>query len=130
MKQSSSKYDPPRIYLAAPWINKVEALAAQQAFEDAGYRTTSRWITAHSDEDTNLTEQAVQDLEDILQADILVILNLDKSEGKATEMGFALGMGMPVILIGDTSRNIFYHLPQIVRVDNVEEAIGAVPEVI
>ena len=126
-----------KVYIAAPWVHKAEALAAKEKFEAAGIEVTAHWIKYHSDAalgdpqfDEELQEQAVQDVEDIVQSDVFVILNLDKSEGKATELGFAYGLGIPTILVGPRTRNIFYYLPSIFRTDTVEDAIAGILEAV
>lgn len=128
-----------RCYIAAPWVNKSEALAAKQLFEAAGLEITSHWITRDSSElaeplfgnpanEDYLCNEAVEDVEDIVQSDVFVILNLAKSEGKATELGFAYALGLPVILVGQRDTNIFYFLPSIFRADTVEDAIKGILE--
>jgi len=115
-----------KCYIAAPWANKADALAAQEQFEAAGLEVTAHWIKHHSDGDTSddeLAEQAVEDVNDIIRSDVFVILNLALSEGKAFEMGVAYTLGIPVVLVGDRTRDIFYHLPNIYRADTVEAAI-------
>src|SRR6266853_5363700 len=103
-----------KIYQAAPWICKDAAKEARDAFVEKGFEVTSRWLDHHSDNDpANLKEQreqAEEDIVDLLRADIFVILNLEKSEGKACEMGMAYASNMPVILVGEKTRNVFYHL--------------------
>src|SRR6267143_5765011 len=105
-----------RLYVAAPWTNKPETLEVQKKLVAAGFGVTSRWITRESNltyEDlekpehrAELTEQAILDVEDIISADVFMILNLGKSEGKATELGFAYGLGIPIILVGERTNNI------------------------
>lgn len=130
-----------KVYVAAPWVAKDQALVAKQAFETAGIEVTARWITRDTPadisarynagetnpaDDQHLTEEAINDVEDVIKADLFVILNLDKSEGKATEMGMAYALGMPIILVGQRTRNIFYHLPHVFRADSVEKAIEGI----
>lgn len=124
------------IYLAAPWICRQQAAEAMDMFEAAGINVTSRWVKDHpdiTDESENrdyfLSKQAIEDLEDIVQANAFVILNLEKSEGKAFEFGFAYAMGIPCMLVGERERNIFYHLPGVYQVRSVEEAITNLLEV-
>ena len=118
------------VYIAGPWKCKDQARKAKQAFEEAGFKVTSHWIDEHEDWDCedSAQKQAIQDIEDIINSDVFVILNLDSSDGKATELGFAYGLQLPVILVGDRTRNIFYHLPGIIKVDTIEAAIAAVRE--
>ena len=127
------------IYIAAPWINKAEALEAQKKFEAAGHVVTSRWITKHTDVDNSddpkhfeeLKKQAQEDLFDIDGSTDFVILNLNKSEGKATELGYAIALqetGMNIYLVGEPSINIFYHLPEVKKCKSVEEVIECLKE--
>jgi nucleoside 2-deoxyribosyltransferase len=124
-----------QVYIAAPWVNKADALIAQEKFEAAGIGVTSHWIKYHSDavlgnpkDDQELVSQAVEDVEDIIKSDVFVILNLGKSEGKATELGIAYALGMPIILVGNRDINIFYYLPHVYRTDSVEKAIEGILE--
>lgn len=121
------------IYLAAPWVRREDAREALIKFEEAGLEVTARWINVHPDtpleginDRAELVRQASEDLADIMRSDVFVILNLELSEGKATELGVAYALGVPVLLVGERSRNIFYHLPGVHRVDSVEEAIEAI----
>ena len=125
-----------RVYIAAPWSHKADALAAKQQFEAAGCEVTAHWIIRESileyddltkpEHKDECTEQAQLDVADILQSDVFVILNLALSEGKATEMGIAYALGIPIILVGDLSRNLFYRLPGVYRADSVEAAVEGV----
>lgn len=121
-----------KVYIAAPWVCRAEAGGFQDTLEAAGFEVTSHWIKGHgadscdgfSKTDDELRQEAQQDLDDLERADAFVIFNLkEKSEGKATELGYALAISKPVILVGERSRNVFYWLPDVLQVDNIEEAI-------
>ena len=116
-----------RVYLAAPWLHKADALVAQTQFEAAGFEVVSHWIQYHEDaiaNDAELQAQAVEDYADIVaKTDAFVILNLALSEGKAFEFGVAYRQKLPCIVVGNRERNIFYHLPGVLQVETVEEAI-------
>lgn len=127
--------NPLRVYVASPWVHKGEALVAQRAIEALGLEVSSRWITQHEDvapEDPAyeafLQEQAIIDLLDVASSDIFLILNLAKSEGKATELGFALFLGISPLLVGPREGNIFYHLPQILQFPTLEGALVVLKE--
>jgi hypothetical protein len=121
-----------KIYVAAPWVCKDAARFAQEACEAAGHTTTSRWIDYHSNatpgvrsDFQELQEQALQDADDIFNADVFLILNLDKSEGKATELGLAYMWRKRILLVGKRTVNIFYHLPGIYQFDHVVSALAS-----
>jgi len=118
-----------KIYIAAPWTRKSEASWAQRLCEQSGHTVTSRWITKHSDilnaDDPKhfpeLQQQATEDLVDLRDATVFIIMNLEKSEGKATELGYAVAYNKIIFLVGEPSINIFYHLPQVIKCASVEE---------
>lgn len=120
-----------RVYLAAPWAQKMEASIAKQRLIAAGLDVVSGWTerenTPAEIAPERMREQAELDRDEVNVADVLVILGLSKSEGKATEMGMALARGKRVILVkSDCVGNIFYNLPNVQRVDTLDEAIGLV----
>ena len=125
-----------KVYIAAPFVNKAQAVEARDKFVEAGLDVTSRWLgedlglttadLGKTEHDDVFQTRAAEDIEDILQSDVFVILNLGVSEGKATEMGFAYALGIPVILVGERTVNVFYHLPSVFRADSVEAAIDGI----
>lgn len=126
-----------RIYLAAPWVYRVEAREAKQALVNAGLSVVSGWTEREEgngtyDQDAAfLQHHAKLDADEVQAADTLVILNLTKSEGKASEMGMALAQGKRVVLVGPRTGNIFYHLPEVEQVDTLDAAIallGGIPQ--
>mgnify|MGYP001566688926 FL=1 len=114
------------VYVAAPWLHKADALVAQTQFEAAGFEVVSHWIQYHGDgaNDAELQAQAVEDYAEIVaKTNAFVILNLALSEGKAFEFGVAYRQKLPCVVVGSRERNIFYHLPGVLQVETVEEAI-------
>ena len=117
-----------KVYLACPWKRKDEAKLGKIQLEEAGLEVTSRWIDLHGDKEKEdpldfkyFEEEAIHDVQDVYRADILILLNLEKSEGKAAETGMALAWNKPVILVGERS-NIFHYLPMPI-VSNLNAAI-------
>lgn len=104
-----------RVYVAAPWVRKADAINAGKLLEHNGFEVTSRWFYHEGDptdstglkcDDSAIIQQALEDIEDVLSADILMILQLEKSEGKAVETGIAIANDIPFIVVGARS-NIF-----------------------
>lgn len=105
-----------KIYIAGPWLRRLEVRRAAQQLEAAGHTITSRWLYKHEgapgdfaglwSPDDYILEQAIDDVNDVLTADVFVMLNLEKSEGKAFEMGVAYMAGIPIICVGERF-NIF-----------------------
>ena len=115
-----------RIYLAAPFNRKADTQKARAQFEAAGIDVKSDWIDFHPDgvvDAAELQRQAYKDLAQIDAADAFVVLNLEVSEGKASEFMFAYCNEIPCISVGPTP-NIFHHLKNVIRVETVEEAIA------
>ncbi len=110
------------VYLAAPWVRRIQARIARRALQDAGYVVTSRWLDVDETKTTQAAE-AQNDFDDLVQCDALVVLNLEKSEGKAVEQGIALGRKMPIIAVGEERLNVFQHLPRIKLVPTLDAAI-------
>lgn len=113
-----------RVYLAAPWAHKAEAESAHAFMRQCGLQVVSTWTTQDTDTAASL-EHAQSDYAELQRANVLVLLNLCKSDGKATEMGYALAKGYRVIVVGGREGNIFYHLPQVEHVPTLEHAIFA-----
>lgn len=122
----------PYVYLAAPWVRRNEAIAAGELLTAQGMVVTSRWFH-HAGDPTDTTgsrldivevrQQAREDVLDVKRADYVVVLNLERSEGKAVETGIALANGIPVISVGKRS-NIFQTLCH--EVDTLDEAISII----
>lgn len=132
-----------RLYIAAPWVRRDDARQAMNALHLAGHDITAHWITrsVETDDLPTLRREAIEDLQDIERAEGFVILNLDKSEGKATELGFVLGWNRvanahtdmwwmetekPIYLVGLRTRNLFYHLPCIQQFDTLDRLIDEI----
>ena len=116
-----------KVYIAAPWVNREDAAKVEARLIEEGFEPTARWIKNHGDESGyNLKEEAQHDVEDLYKSDAILVLNLAKSEGKATEQGMAFIMGMPIIVVKSNPNpvNIFHNLTsQFKSVDNLEEAL-------
>ncbi len=118
-----------RVYVAAPWARKPEAIEAGKLITAAGHTVTSRWfdhpgsltdsngLTYH---DAVIRQQAKEDIFDVLSSEAVVVLNLQKSEGKACETGVALIAEIPVISVGPRL-HIFQSLGT--EVATIEDAI-------
>ncbi len=129
------------IYLAGPWHRKPDVRLARAQFEAAGIRVLANWIDHHSGAHSaeELQEQAYTDLMQINEADGIVVLQLEKSEGKSAEMMYAYCnyrhsepdsfLLRPIIVVGEhdieNPVNIFHYLPGVTRVHTIEEAISA-----
>lgn len=131
-----------KIYVAAPWAAKDDARRAAELVLTAGHEVVSSWIDEedrdygpvgyYGDTDhrgtphgTDLAERAVQDLDDLQKAEVFLLLNTQKSEGKTVETGVAIWEGMPILAVGKPT-NVFHYLDTITWFDTVEDAIAAI----
>ena len=128
-----------QLYIAAPWVDRASVPAVVERFEREGYHITERWWE-HRDvpsypnnttpeEDFELRAQAVKDVNGVILADALVLLNTQKSEGKIVEMGIAIACRKPVIVVGGKT-NLFCWLESVHTVATVDEAIRLLPRVL
>lgn len=118
-----------KVYVAAPWVKRPEARVVADRLVAHGHTVVSRWLHLHGDTDDPrvLAIEAQNDVDDVRRADVLVLCNLEKSEGKSVETGIALASGLSVIVIGQRS-NIFHYLPAVRVVESVDEALQALQQ--
>jgi hypothetical protein len=121
------------LYIAAPWKHRAHAREVAQQYRDKGHQVVSRW---HDEwgvkSDTGMTvaekrEEAEKDVADVRACQAMVVLNWEKSEGKAVEQGIALERRTPIIVVGAES-NVFHNLPSVKLVDSFAESLGALAE--
>lgn len=116
-------------YTAGPWADREVVKGIRDKMEAAGLTVKAKWLdVVPPPADTEgyqayMKEQAMVDLKGVIAADVLIYVNTGTlSEGKATELGVAMAMLKPIIIIGDRSNNIFLHL-NIPCYATIEEAI-------
>lgn len=123
------------IYIACPWKHKDEAKRVKRLAELAGLTVSSRWIDFVPDPlyvyeypTQIMHDGAMKDIEDLGDSDGMLYLNLAKSEGKATELGYAIamqsrGLDMPIYVVGGKENNVFLHSDYVKHFATVEDAI-------
>ena len=116
------------VYLAGRYDRRRE-LEAKAAMLPDDWRSSARWLTGAHEGATDpdvLQRCAREDLEDIRSSDVLVAFTEGPdvghtSGGRHVEVGYAIAMGLPVIVVGPVE-NVFYHgMP---RYETWEEAIA------
>ena len=87
-----------QFYLAASWTWREQAWQAMQLIERAsGWTCTSTWLRQA---ETSLKEAAERDLRDVARSRLLVLLGgKPYSVGKHLELGYAMGKGIPTVLV-------------------------------
>lgn len=110
-----------RLYLAAPWADRDLARRLADDLEADGHTITLPWWDHPvSDDAGELQHQAEEDYDGVRSAEVFVLLNSQKSEGKATELGMALVYHMPIIIVGERKpgQNIFHFHHRVVWVES------------
>lgn len=115
-----------KVYIAAPYPWRENAVRLMQAVESAGLEVTSTWLRAL---DVENDAHARLDLADVARADVLVAVNPPDFEkagtgGRHVELGYALGLHKRIVLVGNQS-NIFHHLSDVIRVESCDLLVRA-----
>lgn len=111
-----------KIYIAAPYPLRDDAIALMHTLEHRGHEVTSRWLKQL---DENNDETARADLEDVRWADTLIFLHPEAWHDRGTggrhfEMGYAYALAKRIILIGQRT-SIFHHLSDVEVIDSIAE---------
>lgn len=93
------------IYVASSWRNQDEVRLMQALLKEAGHLITHDW-TKESETPGFLSSQDVHneygynDFIGVVEADAVVVLAHPEAKDTRCEMGMAIGMGKPVIVVG------------------------------
>lgn len=116
------------VYLAAKFSRREEMEGLTPTLRDHGYDCIARWVYGGEDGLTR-SEIAELDLEDVAKANALIIFTHPRGEpqpggGRFVEMGYALGLGKEVIVIGP-HENVFTSTPSVVVYDTFEDFLDS-----
>ncbi len=119
-----------RVYIAAPWVARDWVRVFAQSFDDRGIIITHRWwdLEGEFDDHEQMIHHAALDVNGVLSADVLVLYDQSKSEGKAVEQGLAIASGIPIVALGvrgQQAKNIFHHLDCYTWVDHPDKVWDA-----
>ncbi len=111
-----------KIYLAAPYPMRTDAVSLMHHLESQGHIVTSRWLREPM---ANDAVSAQMDLDDVTAADLLLLINPPAwanagTGGRHTEVGYALALGKAVVVLGVQS-NVFHELAQVRVIERIEE---------
>lgn len=140
-----------RIYLAARYSRRLELCGYREELVRRGFTVTSRWLdgshqldnagTPIGDHGEQLVETgdeeraallrekfATDDRDDVLSADALVAFTEvpragTSRGGRHVELGIALGVGMPVTVVGPRE-NVFCWLPEVTHYETWPEYLA------
>lgn len=117
------------IYVAGKTDDWPRVRQAQEFCERLGHRITYDWtktverVGAAVELTGEITEEfrcecAEEDRRGVREADLLIMLTFPGLCGTLIEAGMALGLGTPVLVIGDPERNsVFFALPEVTMTD-------------
>src|SRR3990167_6753636 len=106
-----------KVYLAGDFDRRAELFEVAERLVGQGHDITSLWLWTDGDVpsvqlDADATEGcALRDLRDVEAAQVVVLFTreTDGRGGKDTELGYALGLGKRLVIVG-TRRNVFHWL--------------------
>lgn len=106
-----------RIYVAARWGRRAEALRLAEILIEAGHEITSTWLRPGVAEGRSKRDNALMDLAELGAAECLVLLAepvgaSNVGGNRYFECGAAVAMALRVIVVGDREL-VFFHLPQV-----------------
>jgi len=111
-----------KVYIAAPYEMRDEAIRIKGLLEGCGYEVTSTWLTTLDEEGD---KGARMDLADVMRANVLLLLNPEEyrrsgTGGRHCEFMYAWTLGKKVVILGVRS-NIFHHLSDVRVIDKLED---------
>lgn len=119
------------VYVAGPFVDKENAMQLARKLEAAGHTITHRWwnyegLGEEHESEEFLRKCAYSDWHGVRDADVIVVWNTAKSEGKAVEQGIAIALGKSIIVLTPDkkpSSNVFHYLPNYIHTKTVEETL-------
>jgi len=114
---------PAKIYIAAPWNQKAQANDIGDKLEYIGFAITSDWHKPGIFYPVQIA--AAKDLEAIDICEILLLLDIEPSQGKHFETGYAYHQGKQVFWWhwDPSSFPVFMHLPKICNIYSWDELV-------
>ena len=124
------------VYLAARYSRRLEMCGVAARLESEGHRVTSRWILGmHQAENDELHRGAEaerfaeEDLADVREAELVLAFtepprSSSSRGGRHVEFGYALALGIPIIVVGPRE-NVFTCLVE--QVDSFDVALASRP---
>lgn len=121
-----------RVYLAGPMQMRPQLRGCRDYLELANISITSRWLDTEVSDHNQITAEerrkwSQQDFEDIAMADIVVVWSIlawfnKGTGGRHVELGYAIGVGKPIILVG-LRENLFHWHPRVLLIPNELELL-------
>ena len=119
------------LYIAGSWEDRDEINALMHRFDDIPeYEIATFWTEQEAGNREHMQMCAIQDLNGVRSCDIFIIHDPHKaSKGKYTELGYAMGMGKPIITYKTKWRGIFTYSHPARHANNFDELLKVLNEV-
>lgn len=115
------------VYVAGKFESWRDVQRIQRLCEQHGHKITFDW-TVHALEaleerrEQDMVNNAMNDLEGVVTAHVLIALWHPDLMGTYMEIGMALAMDVPVWLVGFERESVFWHLPHVTKIED-EDAL-------
>lgn len=118
-----------KFYVAASYGRKIEAARLADDLGVAGHIVVARWIyKSLSDTPAKSWAAARECLEDVREADVLILLSLPKGThaggGRYVEYGYARALEKPIIVLGPLGETIFHFAPRVYQANTHREVVS------
>lgn len=117
-----------RVYVATKFENKTGARELMRLLTRAGHVVTHDWTGKSAVTADEFRACALDDLDGVWSADVLVVENDPNMKGAWVEFGVALARLIPIVIVGGRHECIFEHLAAVVHVDSRLGAVAAVEQ--
>lgn len=119
-------HDQPRALALRKQLSEYEPLKDHIQFQSSWMDKPNQTGYGKAKSPEEYAEAATADLEDVFEADLLILLSdgdgTQSPGGKHTELGFALALEIPVVVFGPPE-NVFHHHPAVRRTSTFEELV-------
>lgn len=120
-----------RVYLCAAFSRQAEMQTYAAVLRGYGLLVVARWLHASPDDQTSPVLQraaAIECCEDLAQVDTVIAFSEPQgsgywSGGRHAEIGYALALRRPVILVGPVE-NVFHRHPGVTQVSSLVDALS------
>lgn len=121
-----------KVYISGAFGHRAEIRGFAQRLENKAHEVTSHWLT---EPDMRLDDPAImeweerqrcnEDVLDVRRSDVLLLVGYWDSTagGYHTEMGMAVALEMPIIVLGEP-RNFFYRWPYVRLATGIDDALN------
>lgn len=130
-----------KVYVASSFLRKDSVREMHALLRRAGHEITCDWT---GEDATGMSgavlwrymeRAAMMDRDGVIAADVVIVLHDDRGRAMHAEMGMAVALGKPVIVVGgktpadEIMRSVFYYLPAtVIHVESPAAAMLALPK--